>query len=167
MRRRLLGLAALTLGLVCGVTGSAGATTERVDQGSFTFPVDEVDTGLCGFPISMQGQATIRFTLFSDTQGTPRRLLLHFSVADGTFSANGVSLRQGLNHNTTEILFDSAGNAITVSIVGLTTQVFLPSGAIIEAGRLVEDGLTGTVLFEAGNRITPEDQQALCGALSG
>jgi hypothetical protein len=167
MRRRVVGASALTLGLVLGATVSAGAATERVDQGSFTFPIDEVDTGLCGFPINVQSQATIRFTLFSDSQGTARRLLLHFSISDGTFSANGVSLRQGSNHNATEVLFDSAGNAVTVTIVGLTTQVFLPGGAIIEAGRLIEDGLTGSVVFEAGNRITHEDQQTLCGALSG
>ena len=33
-------------------------------------------------------------------------LSLAFSVADGTFSANGVSLKQGSNHNTTTVLFE-------------------------------------------------------------
>jgi hypothetical protein len=150
------------------VTTPAAAQTSRVEHGSFTFPVDDVDTNLCGFPISIQSQASIHFTLYSDAQGTPVRLIIHFSVADGTFSANGVSLRQGSNHNSTTILFDSSGNPVTATTVGLTTQVFLPGGGVvIEAGRLVEDALTGTVTFEAGKRLNPGSLEALCTALSG
>jgi hypothetical protein len=146
---------------------SAQAATPRVEQGSFTFPVDEVDIGLCSFPISVQSQASIRFTSFLSGDGTLQRLILHFSISEGTVSANGVSLRQGSNHNTTTVLFDASGNPITSTIVGLTTQWFLPGGGmVIEAGRLVEDGLTGAVTFEAGKRLTPEVVEALCGALS-
>jgi len=97
----------------------------------------------------------------------PLQLIIHFSIADGTTSANGVSLRSGSNHNTTIILFDSAGSPITATTVGLTTQVFLPNGVMIEAGRLVEDLLTETVTFEAGKRLTPEAVAPLCAALSG
>jgi hypothetical protein len=167
LRRTLFAALALT-GVITLPAVSAGATTPRVEQGSFTFPVDEVDTELCGFPISIQSQATIRFTSFLDSQGNPQRLILHFSIDEGTFSTNGVSLRQGSNHNTTTVLFDTSGNPITSTFVGLDLQVFLPSGdVIIEAGRLVEDGLTGTVTFEAGKRLTTADLEALCGALSG
>ena len=103
-----------------------------------------------------------------DTQGNPQRLILHFSIEEGTFSANGVSLRQGSNHNTTTVLFDASGNPITSTFVGLDAQVFLPSGGVmIGAGRLVEDGLTGTVTFQAGKRLMTADVEALCGALSG
>jgi hypothetical protein len=60
------------------------------------------------------------------------------------------------------------GNPITATFVGLELQVFLSKGGVaIEAGRLIEDQLTGTFTFEAGNRLTPADIEALCGALSG
>ena len=60
------------------------------------------------------------------------------------------------------------GNPITATFVGLELQVFLPKGGVvIEAGRLIEDQLTGTFTFEAGNRLTPADIEALCGVLSG
>src|SRR6266545_2399623 len=49
----------------------AQATSPRVEQGSFTFPVDEVDTQLCGFPISIQSQATIQYTFLFDADGNP------------------------------------------------------------------------------------------------
>jgi hypothetical protein len=167
LRRTLFAALALTGGITLPAV-AAGAITPRVEQGSFTFPVDEVDTELCGFPVSVQSQATIRFTSFMDAQGNPQRLILHFSIDEGTFSANGVSLTQGSNHNTTTVLFDTSGNPITSTFVGLDLQVFLPSGGvIIEAGRLVEDGLTETVTFEAGKRLTTADLDALCGALSG
>jgi hypothetical protein len=167
MGGRLLGVAGLTLGLIGAMTSLAGAATIRVEHGEETFPVDEIDTELCDFPIRIQAQATNRFTIFSDTQGTLQRLVLHFSITEGTVSANGVSLRQGSNHNTTTVLFDSSGNPTRFTVVGLTTQWFLPDSTVIGAGRLIEDGSTKTAVFEAGNRITPEDQQALCTALSG
>ena len=169
MRRRVvvgLFVSLITVGSLLLAT-SAQAATPRVEQGSFTFPVDEVHTDLCGFPISIQSQASITFTSFFSDDGTLQRQILHFSISEGTFSANGVSLRQGSNHSTITVLFDASGNPITSTFVGLLTQVFLPDGGmVIEAGRLVEDGLTGAVTFEAGKRITPEDAEALCGALS-
>ena len=167
MLRRTLFAALAVTGVITLPAVPAGATTPRVEQGSFTFPVDEVDTELCGFPISVQSQASIHFTFIFDADGSPLRLILHFSVDEGTFSANGVSLTQGSNHNTTTVLFDSSGNPITATFVGLELQLFLPGGGVVIAGRLVEDQLTGTFTFEAGNRLTPADLEALCGALSG
>jgi hypothetical protein len=45
--------------------------------------------------------------------------------------------------------------------------VFLPGEVVVIARRLVEDQLTGNFTFEAGNRLTPAELEALCGALSG
>lgn len=142
------------------------AATPRVEQGSFSFAVDEFDSGLCGFPIHIQAQASGSTTFLFDTAGNPVRLLVQFSIADGTFSANGVTLRQGSNHNATMYVFDSSGDVTTVTTVGVTTLVFLPRGVVIEAGRMVEDVAAGTVAFE-GKSLTPGDGRALCGALGG
>jgi hypothetical protein len=78
-----------------------------------------------------------------------------------------VSLKQGSNHNTTTVSFDSSRNPVTATFVGLELQVFLPGEVVVIAGRLVEDQLTGNFTFEAGNRLTPAELEALCGALSG
>jgi hypothetical protein len=168
MRRLALISTLVSLAAAFGIVGAvpALAATPRVEQGSFTFPVDEFDSGLCGFPIHIQSQASGSTTFLFDAAGNPERLLVHFAIADGTFSANGVSLRQGSNHNTTTYAFDSSGNLTTAVTVGVTTQIFLSHGVVIEAGRVVEDLLTGSVTFE-GNSLTPEDGQALCGALGG
>ncbi len=97
---------------------------------TFTFPVDETDNGLCGFPIAIHSEATVDDTQFLDEQGNIVREFVRFSIADGTFSANGVSLRQGSNHNTTMIQYDELGNAVTITTVGVGTQVFLPDGGV-------------------------------------
>lgn len=161
---------AVTLTLAIGLSVSTAlptlASTSRVEQGSFTFSVDEFDSGLCGFPIEIQSQATINFTFLTDGAGNATALLIHFSIADGTLSANGVSLRQGSNHNTTIVFYDSAGNPTTQTIVGLTTQIFLAGGAAIEGGRLYEDIATGDVTFD-GKAISSKDALAVCGALGG
>jgi hypothetical protein len=166
--RRMLRILVFVVATACGMMTAlpAAAATPPVEQGSFTFPVDEVDSGLCGFPIRVQSQATVMYTIVFDTAGNPVRLINHFSIAGGTWSANGVTLAQGSNHSTTTLLFDSSGQLSTVTIVGLTVQVFLPGGVAIEAGRFVEDVATGTETF-VGNTLTPEDVAALCAALSG
>jgi hypothetical protein len=127
MLRRTLFAALAVTGVITLPAVPAGATTPRVEQGSFTFPVDEFDTDLCGFPIRIQSQATIRFTSFLDAQGNPQRLILHLSIDEGTFSANGVSLEQGSNHNTTTVLFDTSGNPITSTFVGSSYRCFSPA----------------------------------------
>jgi hypothetical protein len=149
-----------------GTMGPALAASPRVQQGTFTFPVDEFDSGLCGFPIHIQSQASGSFTILFDAAGNPEQMLVQFAIADGTFSANGVSLRQGSSHNTTIFSYDGSGNLATIATVGVTTQIFLPHGVVIEAGRVVENVVTGDVTF-VGKALTPEDGQALCGALGG
>jgi hypothetical protein len=140
LRRSLFAALALS-GVITLPAVSAGASTPRVEQGNFTFPVDEVDTELCGFPTSIQSQASIHFTFIFDADGSPLRLISHFSVADGTFSANGVSLMQGSNHNTTTVLFDSSGNPITATFVGLELQLFLPGPLCQPQLRQVEQSI--------------------------
>jgi hypothetical protein len=53
--------------------------------------------------------------------------------------------------------------------IGPVVSLLIAYDGIVLAHRTVEPGgwSTKTAVFEAGNRITPQDRQALCSALSG
>ena len=68
MLRRTLVAALAVIGVITLPALPAGARTPRVEQGNFTFPVDEADTELCGFPM------TGNFTFEAGNRLTPAEL---------------------------------------------------------------------------------------------
>jgi hypothetical protein len=165
---RLLSLVALVSVLtVVGWTPMAHAATPRVEHGTFSFPVDLIDPFLCPFPLHTTGEVTGDFVAFFDDAGTITRLIIHFSDVL-TSSANGVSVTSHERYNEV-IVFDDSGNPVSDTSVGLIAHFRLPNGGTIglDVGRIVEDPLTGDVLFQAGNfQLRSGDTAALCAAFS-
>jgi hypothetical protein len=135
---------------------------------SFSFPVDEVIGDLCPFPIQLSGQVSAEVEAFFDDAGHFTKVILHFSNSF-TLSANDSSLSGSAHYNEFDVEFDSAGGApSTIITVGLIARLRLPHGGTVsvEAGRIIEDVATDSVVFRAGNLGTSEDTAAICAALS-
>ena len=164
---RLLPVVALVSVLaVIGWAPAAQAST--VVHDSFSFPVDEVIDDLCPFPIQLSGQVSGQVEAFLDDVGNFTKVILHFSNTF-TLSANGSSLSGSAHYNEFDIEFDSSGGAPSQVIeTGLFARLRLPNGGTVsvEAGRIVTDVATDSVVFRAGNLGTSEDTAAICAALS-
>jgi hypothetical protein len=124
--------------------------------------IDEGASAACGFPVlaDISGVQTIQFLY--DAAGNLIRVQIHGNT-EGTFSANGITLRQ---IERGQIFIDLVEGTDTE--VGLLFRVFLPDGGtvIADVGRLVFDA-EGNVIFEAGpHPALHGDFAALCAALS-
>jgi hypothetical protein len=124
--------------------------------------IDEGASAACGFPVlaDISGVQTIQFLY--DAAGNLIRLQIH-GIDEGTFSANGITLRQ---IERGQIFIDLIEGTDTE--VGLVLRVFLPDGGtvIADVGRLVFDA-EGNLIFEAGpHPALHGDFAALCAALS-
>jgi hypothetical protein len=124
--------------------------------------IDEGASAACGFPVlaDISGVQTIQFLY--DAAGNLIRLQIHGNT-DGTFSANGITLRL---IERGQIFIDLIEGTDTE--VGLILRVFLPDGGtvIADVGRLVFDA-EGNLTFEAGpHPALHGDFAALCAALS-
>jgi hypothetical protein len=160
---------AVYLGLVAG---AADASSGRATNGHF--PIDEhfvvePDSMICGFPMTLDitGQAT--FNARFDADGNLTTVHVH-GRAVGTFSANGIELRDFSSDNK---FFDFQN--LTMRETGLVFRDNLLGGKMVlmDRGRLIWnlDPATGQTvgdpLFEAGPH--PElhgDIAALCAALT-
>lgn len=157
--------AALTALMALTWAPSAQALTVEHDEA--TFPVEETIDDICAFPIALSGTTSVRVTAFRD-EGNFVKVILHFS-STLTLSANGKTLSGGERYNEFDVDFDPEGGAPSTIV---TTGVFFPTfrlpggGTIVQAGRIVEDVPTDSIVFEKGNLGTEGDVSALCEALS-
>jgi hypothetical protein len=153
---------------VLAVIGWAPAAQARtVVHQTFSFPVDDVIGNVCPFPIQLSGQVSGQVEEFYDDAGNLIKVILHFSNTF-TLSANGSSLSESDHVNEFDVGFDGGGAPSTIIIAGLITHIRLPHGGtvVLEAGRIVVDVATNTVVFEAGSELSSGEVAALCAALS-
>jgi len=150
------------------LTGGQSAQALTVEHDEFTFPVEETVDDICAFPIALSGSTSVRVTAFRDDEGNFVKVILHFS-STLTQSANGKTLSSGERFNEFDVDFDPNGGApSTIVKTGVIFATFrLPGGGtIVEAGRIVEDVTTDSIVFEKGNLSHEGDVSALCEALS-
>jgi hypothetical protein len=156
---------AVAMGAALAVLTPQAALATPPDTGSFSVEGHDIDEGAsvaCGFPVQEDITGTRTFQVLRDAAGNPIRVQLH-TVAEGTFSANGITLRQ---IERGQIFIDLQEGTDTE--VGLIFRVFLPEGGtvIADVGRLIFDA-QGNVIFEAGpHPALHGDFAALCAALS-
>ena len=156
--------AALTALVALTCAPSAQALT--VEHEEFTFPVEETIDDICAFPIAVSGTTSVRVSAFRDDEGNLVKVILHFS-STLTMSANGKTVSGGERNNEFDVDFDPEGGApATVVEIGVSSLRLPGGGAIVQAGRIVMDVPTGSVVFEKGNLFTEGDASALCEALS-
>ena len=152
--RRLLPLVALLSVLaVIDLAPGVQAETPRVQHVNFSFPVDFVIDDLCAFPIAVSGEVSGHVTAFIDDEGNFTKVILHFSSAL-TWSANGTSIPLETGHwNEFDVGFDGSGAPSQVIETGLLSHLRLPNGRTVgvEAGRIVTDVATDSVIFRAGH----------------
>jgi hypothetical protein len=131
-----------------------------------------VASDICSFPVHLTGQVSASTTAFRDAQGRLLKVHLHF---DNTFTltANGKTVTERNRYNEFDIGFDVTVQpevVVPTRIVqtGLSSKSSLPGGGVVlvEAGRIVLDAATDTVVFQAGNPRTSGEVAALCNALS-
>ena len=162
---RLLPVVALVS--VLAVVGWAPAAQARtVVHDSFSFAVDEVFEDACPFPVHFSEQVSGQVEEFYDDGGNLIKVIVHFSNTF-TLSANGNSLSGSTHNNQFAVEFDSSGGAQVIE-TGLFARLRLPNGGTIgvEAGRIVTDVATHTIVFQAGNFDNPRSAAAVCAALS-
>jgi hypothetical protein len=151
------------LALTCAPSAQA-LTVEHVEA---TFPVEETIDDICAFPIALSGTTSVRVAAFRDDEGNFVKVILHFS-STLTMSANGKTLSGGERYNEFDVDFAGGGAPSTIVKTGVFFPTFrLPGGGtIVQAGRIVEDVPTDSIVFEKGNLGTEGDVSALCEALS-
>ena len=170
MSRRLLGRPIRTLIIIgmaaaLAVLAPTAALATPPDTGRIPHEdhfIDEGATAACGFPVQVDISGIQTFQVLVDAAGNPVRLQIHGNI-EGTFSANGITLRQIERGQIFRNLIED-----TDTEVGLTFRVFLPGGGtvIADVGRLVFDA-EGNLIFEAGSHPALHgDFAALCAALS-
>jgi hypothetical protein len=158
---RLIAIAAASLAALAATPALATApSTERVlHEDHF---IDEGATDACGFPVVVDVRGILTIQVLFDAAGSPTRVQLHGNL-EGTFSANGIVLRQIERGSIFSDLI-----AGTETNVGAVFRVFLPAGGsvIADVGRLVFSA-DGTAIFEAGpHPALHGDFDALCAALT-
>jgi hypothetical protein len=147
---------------------AAQADTPPVEHGTFSFTVNELDTGLCPFPIQVSGEVSGHFTDFFDDEGTITKSIVHLSNAL-TLSANGISVPLETGHWTEVFVFDESGNPITLISTGAIVHMRLPNGGTVglDVGRVVRDLTTDEVVFRVGNfQLESGDTAAVCAVFS-
>ena len=171
MSKRLLGrpmgkLTIIVLGLAVALAVLAPTAALATPPDTFRIPVegtfiDEGASAACGFDVLFEISGVQTVQVLYDAAGNPIRVQVHKNF-EGTFSANGITLRE-IEHG--QIFLDLVEGTDTE--IGLLFRVFLSGGtAIADVGRLVFDA-QGNVTFEAGpHPALHGDFAALCAALS-
>ena len=157
----------VVLSVLVALTGAQSAEALTVEHDEGTFPVEETIEDACAFPVALSGTTSFRVTAFRDEDGNFVKVILHFS-STLTFSANGKTLSGRERTNEFDIDFDPSGGApSTIVTTGVFPISHLPGGGtIVQAGRIVEDVTTGSIVFEKGNLESEGDVSAFCEALS-
>jgi hypothetical protein len=170
MSGRLLGRPMRTLmviGMAAALAVLAPTAALATPPDTFRIPhedtfIDEGASAACGFPVLVEVSGVQTIQVLYDAAGNPIRVQVHGNI-EGTFSANGITLREIERGQT---FYDLTSG--TQTLVGLIFRVFLPGGGtvIADVGRLVFDA-EGNVTFEAGpHPALHGDFAALCAALS-
>jgi hypothetical protein len=156
----------VVLSVLVALTGAQSAEALTVEHDEGSFPVEETIEDACAFPVAVSGTTSFRVTAFRD-DGNLIKVILHFS-STLTFSANGQTISAKERINQFDIDFDPSGGAPSTTVrTGVFPISHLPGGGtIVEAGRVVEDLTTGSIVFEKGNLNTEGDVSAFCEALS-
>ena len=157
MHRLMLFLTVVGTTVALAGTALASAPTKTtVSSGPDTFVVGD----LCNFPISITDSRTVTTITFDN--GDVQR---HVRV-DATLSANGKTVSENDSIN----VYIDADSPTVRTIIGAFTRISVPGAGILvlEAGRIVFDVATGTILFDAGPHdfTFDGDIAALCGYLS-
>jgi hypothetical protein len=153
---------AIAVGLAAFAATSAVAaapTTGRIPLEEHF--IDEGASAACGFPVEVDVSGVLTYQVLFDAAGDPTHVQVHSNL-EGTFSANGITLRE---IERGQIFIDLITG--TETDVGLLFRVFLPGGGsvIADVGRLVFYA-DGNVTFEAGpHPALHGDFDALCAAL--
>ena len=146
--------------------GAMPAHAQSVEHAEFSDVIDETITDLCAFPIQLTGVSSGHVQAFRDDAGEFIRVTLHYSV-NLTLTANGKSLTERDRYNQFDVDFQGVNFPHHVIHTGLLVHIKLPNGAaVIQAGRIIDDVVNGTVVFEKGNPFTVQENEALCAALS-
>jgi hypothetical protein len=150
-----------------GLTGAQSAQALTVEHVEAIFPIEETIEDACAFPVAVSGTTSVRVTAFRDEEGNFVKVILH-SSSSVTFSANGKTISAKERINEFDVDFDPSGGApSTIGRTGVFPISHLPGGGtIVQAGRIVEDLTTGSIVFERGNLETEGDVSAFCEALS-
>jgi hypothetical protein len=155
----------LTAGLALVFASSAGAVKPIVSFPPFP---GFTDTALCGVPIDVSFEGTVRETLHLDQSGTPTRVTQVFGHFTVTFTYGDVSLSANAPAPTI-ITFDANGDVETIVIVGLNAAMTLPGQGLIalDAGRIVLFDATGKLKPESGFHVFfgSGDKSRFCAAL--
>jgi hypothetical protein len=172
MSRRLLGrpmgkLTIIVLGLAVALAVLVPTAALATPPDTFRIPVegtfiDEGASAACGFDVLFEISGVQTVQVLYDAAGNPIRVQVHKNF-EGTFSANGITLRQ---IERGQVFIDLVEG--TETDIGLVFRVFLPGGGtvIADVGRLVFDA-EGNLIFEAGpHPALHGDFAALCAALS-
>ncbi|HKH54723.1 MAG TPA: hypothetical protein VKA58_04640 [Propionibacteriaceae bacterium] len=152
--------------MLIALTGAQSAQALTVEHVEGTFPVEETIEDACAFPVAVSGTTSFRVNAFRD-EGNLVKVILHFS-STLTFSANGRTISAKERINEFDLDFDPSGGApSTIVRTGVFPISHLPGGGtLVQAGRIVEDLTTGSIVFEKGNLQTEGDVSAFCEALS-
>jgi hypothetical protein len=162
-----LALLIVLLTLLAAAVTAAPAAARTVEHEPFSFPIEDTIDDLCAFPVQLSGQSSGHVQVFRDDAGNFVKVILHFSNTF-TLSANGRSVTGKEHYNEFDVGFDGGGAPSQVITAGLFTHIRLPDQrtVVVEAGRVVEDVATHSLVFEAGTPFTTGDIAALCAALS-
>lgn len=164
VRRILIRLLVLAGVAAAAVAAPAVAATPP-EQITEILDTTRTETRTCGFPITWQTSATVRYTVFLDDDGMLDRVIEKVSQAEVTVTANGVMLRSA-GAGATIIEFTAGGVDYFVTH-GLSVNLIVPGvgPVFVEAGRSVYLVRPLRRIFEAG--VTIYDPVALCAALAG
>jgi len=156
----------VVLSVLVALTNAQSAQALTVEHEQGTFPVEETIDDVCAFDVAVSGTTSFRVTAFRD-DGNLVKVILHFS-STLTFSANDQTISAKERKNEFDLDFDPSGGApSTIVTTGVFPISHLPGGGtIVQAGRIVEDVTTDSIVFEKGNLNTEGDVSAFCEALS-
>jgi hypothetical protein len=126
---------------------TASATPPVVELGPFQ---GFTDATLCGFPIGVSFEGTVRTTTFLDRNGNPVRVLQTFPNITVTFTHGSKSLSTKGPAPVT-VRLDAAGSVETVTIVGMSANITIPGQGrlLFDVGRIVWDA-NGNIISEEG-----------------
>jgi len=157
----------VVLSVLLALTGTQSAQALTVEHDEAIFPIVDTIEGSCAFTVVVSGTSSVRVTAFRDEEGDLIKVILHF-FNTVTFSANEKAISAKERINEFDVDFDPSGGApSTIVTTGVFPIAHLPGGGtIVQAGRIVEDLTTGSIVFEKGNLETEGDVSAFCEALS-
>ena len=156
----------VVLSVLLALTGAQSAQALTVEHVEAVFPIEETIEDACAFDVAVSGTTSVRVNAFLD-DGKFVKVILHLS-STLTFSANDQTISAKERANQFDLDFDPSGGAPSTTVrTGVFPISHLPGGGtIVQAGRVVEDLTTGSIVFEKGNLNTEGDVSAFCEALS-